>query len=497
MINPDDPKWTAYVLGELSEGERAQVEKELESSAPARDVVEEIRLTTAIIRERLAQEPSTTLSALQKQAITKAVSTRPKTRPVLRWAAAAGSIAAGVLIVIALSQPSLKLPLAGGSADLAPAPPSTPGQVRAEPAIEPEPAAAPLPTQKLEKDAAGITTNAPLDKAQEGRQGQQSQTVFGSPAVPTGSPAAPGLVSQAAGGRYAPTTLSFAENKLAAPAMAGITADRADRSRINTEAYDSVSDNPFIRVSQGTSATFSTDVDTASYADVRRFVTIGQLPPKNAVRIEEMINHFSYDYPSPAGRNPIGIYAEVAAAPWQPGHRLVLIGIKARASDISKLNDVKIQVEFNPAEVNAYRLIGYENRAVRHDEDRKDAGVMEAGQAVTGLFEIVPRGIEVQTAKSETLNIQVHYKLGEGSASDLVEMPVVDRGASFNNASNDFRFAAAVASFGMILRDSPYKGQSSLDAVIDVAEKSKGADRTGYREEFVQLVRRVRTLKTQ
>jgi len=462
-------------------------------------------------------------------------------------------------------------------------------------------------------------------------------------------------------------------------------------------------DNPFIRVAQDPLATFSVDVDTASYANMRRFITMNQLPPKDSVRIEEMINYFTYDYPSPAGSRPIAAYTEVAAAPWKPDHRLVRIAIKAKDVDMSKrppsnlvflidvsgsmatpeklpmlksamklmieklgegdhvamvtyagasglrlpatsgdkkdlinsaidgLNaggstnggagillayetaisnfikgginrvilatdgdfnvgvtnqgdlvriiedkaktgvflsvlgfgmgnykdstlekladkgngnyayidtlsearkvlveemsgtlltvakDVKIQVEFNPAEVNAYRLIGYENRALRHEDfndDKKDAGDMGAGHTVTAIFEVVPRGVEIQipgvdplkyqqpaaetsrrTPNGEILNLRIRYKEHEGNTNQLMETPVLDRAASFNMASPDFRFAAAVASFGMILRDSPYKGQSTLDAVIDMAEKSKGQDRNGYRDEFVKLVRKARALK--
>src|SRR5262249_29706171 len=180
--------------------------------------------------------------------------------------------------------------------------------------------------------------------------------------------------------------------------------------------------------------------------------------------------------------------------------------------------DVKIQVEFNPAEVNAYRLIGYENRALRHEDfndDKKDAGDMGAGQTVTALFEVVPRGVDdvqisavdqlkyqkramdsaVRLANREILNVRVRYKEPDGNTSQPMETPVIDRGTAFNNASSDFRFAAAVASFGMVLRDSPYKGQSTMDSVIEIAEKSRGADKNGYRDEFVQLVRKARILK--
>jgi Ca-activated chloride channel family protein len=178
--------------------------------------------------------------------------------------------------------------------------------------------------------------------------------------------------------------------------------------------------------------------------------------------------------------------------------------------------DVKIQIEFNPAEVNGYRLIGYENRILRDqdfNDDQKDAGDMGAGHTVTALFEVVPRGVEFpipsvdplkyqQAAQAngrarngELLNLKIRYKEPDGATSQLMEVPVVDHGSRFNSAGTDLRFAASVASFGMILRDSPHKGQSTFESVIDMADRSRGADTNGYRDEFVRLVRKARALK--
>ena len=486
---------------------------------------------------------------------------------------------------------------------------------------------------------------------------------------------------------------------VAAPPPAPV--DRTFRPSFNTEAYDRITDNPFIRVSQDPLATFSTDVDTASYANVRRFISQNQLPPKDAVRIEEMINYFSYDYPQPTGPHPILAQMEVASAPWSPQHRLVRIGIKGKDLNLSRrpssnlvflidvsgsmqppeklpllknamkmlvqnlsendrvsmvvyagasgmvlpptsgdrkqvilraldnleaggstngasgiqlaynlaaanyirggtnrvilatdgdfnvgvtnqgdlirlieekaksgvflsvlgfglgnlkdstlekladsgngnyayidtLNearkvlveqmggtlvtiakDVKIQIEFNPTQVNAYRLIGYENRVLRNEDfnnDLKDAGDMGAGHTVTALFEVVPAGADIavpgidplkyqtppaavrSSSTRETLTLKIRYKDPEGSQSKLMEVPLVDSGKSFASASTDYRFAASVAAFGMILRDSPYKGSASISAVLDMAEGSKGQDRNGYREEFIGLVNRARSL---
>jgi Ca-activated chloride channel family protein len=469
-----------------------------------------------------------------------------------------------------------------------------------------------------------------------------------------------------------------------------------------TESYDAISDNPFLPVAQNPLSTFSIDVDTASYSNVRRFLNQYQLPPRDGVRIEEMINYFSYDYPQPAGKDPIGATIEAAAAPWNPQHRLVRVGIKARDMDarrrpatnlvflldvsgsmepeerlpllknairmlveqltandrvtvvtyagttgialkpmrgdqkdtilslinslqaggstngasgiqlayeqaqanfirdgvnrvilatdgdfnvgitdrnallrlienkaqsgvflsvlgvgmgnykdatlemladkghgnyayldtlnearkvlveqmngtlITVAKDVKVQVEFNPAVVDAYRLIGYENRALRNEDfnnDLKDAGDMGAGHTVSVLYEVVPRGVSIgapgvdplkyqqpvaaptPNASNETLTVKLRYKEPTASDTKLLSFPLVDREQTFARASVDFRFAAAVASFGMILRDSPYKGTATFDSTLAIAEGSLGSDRSGYRREFMQLIQRARQIR--
>jgi Ca-activated chloride channel family protein len=188
---------------------------------------------------------------------------------------------------------------------------------------------------------------------------------------------------------------------------------------------------------------------------------------------------------------------------------------------ITVAKDVKIQVEFNSALVAGYRLIGYENRlmaAADFNNDKKDGGDMGSGHTVTALFEVVPRGAEInpiggdplrfqpvvervqpapdkQSALStELLNLKIRYKEPEGTESRLIEFPLVDRGQAFSNASSEFRFAAAVAAFGMILRDSPFKGSANWDLVNSIAVNSRGGDRDGYREEFVRLAERARVL---
>ena len=485
----------------------------------------------------------------------------------------------------------------------------------------------------------------------------------------------------------------------------GYLADRVVPS-VRNESYADIVDNRFVRAAEEPLATFSIDVDTASYSNVRRFLNQNQLPPRDAVRIEELINYFSYSYAQPTGSAPIAPNMEVASAPWNPQHRLVRIGIKAREINanrrppsnlvflvdvsgsmmdenklplvksglkmlvsnlgendfvsmvvyagasglvlaptsgarkdtinraidnlqaggstnggaglqlaygqavanfirngvnrvilmtdgdfnvgitnqdaltrliedraksgvylsvlgfgmgnlkdstmerladkgnghyayIDNLNearkvlveemsstlvtvakDVKIQVDFNPGRVEAYRLIGYENRALRAEDfnnDLKDAGDMGAGHTVTALFEVIPRGGAVPgpsvdpsryqapaaasadrapaSSSNELLTLRVRYKLPDANDSTRMDVPLVDRGNQFGQASADFRFAASVAGFGMILRDSPYRGNWTLNSVLDTAAGSRGQDRTGYRDEFISLVRKANALR--
>jgi Ca-activated chloride channel family protein len=481
------------------------------------------------------------------------------------------------------------------------------------------------------------------------------------------------------------------------PAPSVESSRRRDGGRpgdFNTEAYDRIDDNPFRRVTQDPLSTFSIDVDTASYANVRRFLNDGSLPPRDAVRIEELVNYFRFDYPRPSGDVPFSVHTEIAACPWNPTHRLALIGLQARPlaadrvparnlvflldvsgsmmpakrlplirtamrmlvdtlnegdriaivvyagasglvlpstsgadkekihqaiegleaggstngaagimlayqvaqdqfvkgginrvilatdgdfnigltnqGDLTRLieekrasgiflsvlgvgddnlkdstmekladrgngnyayldslhearkvlvkeagatlvtvaKDVKIQVEFNPANVAAYRLIGYENRVLRDqdfNDDKKDAGEIGAGHTVTALYEIVPPGADVDVAsvdplkyqrpsaqttaspagRDELMTVKLRYKAPDGDESRLISVPVKDRTSEL---SENVGFAAAVAEFGMLLRQSEYRGSSTHAEAASLARQFRGADPDGYRAEFVRLV---------
>lgn len=465
----------------------------------------------------------------------------------------------------------------------------------------------------------------------------------------------------------------------------------------NTEDYDHITENSFLKVSDNPLSTFSIDVDAASYSNVRRYLNQGELPPTGAVRIEEMINYFQYDYPQPSNDQPFSINTEISDAPWNNKHKLVLVGLQGKKiptqslppsnlvflvdvsgsmDEANKLplvrssmkmlvdqlreedhvsivvyagaaglvlkptsgqnktrikeaidnleaggstaggagiklaykvakehfieagnnrvilctdgdfnvgessndamerliekerksgifltvlgygmgnykdnkmqiladkgngnhayidgimeakkvlvnefggtlftiaKDVKLQVEFNPAKVQAYRLIGYENRMLAKEDfndDEKDAGELGSGHTVTALYEVIPVGVKSAFLKNvdplkyqsnetpltrssqtdEIMTVKFRYKAPAASASKLIEHPLKDNQLPIHKTSDNYRFAAAVAEFGLLLRNSSYKSDANYDQVIRLATRAKGTDREGYRAEFIRLV---------
>jgi Ca-activated chloride channel family protein len=472
-------------------------------------------------------------------------------------------------------------------------------------------------------------------------------------------------------------------------------------SSFNTEDYDNISENGFHKTTDEPLSTFSIDVDAASYSNVRRYLNGNALPPAGAVRVEELINYFKYDYPAPGGSHPFSINTEMAACPWNKEHKLVLIGLQGKKIPVDNLppsnlvflidvsgsmndplklplvksslkllvdqlreedkisivvyagaaglvlpptpgsnktaikealerleaggstaggdgirlayktareqllkkgnnrvilctdgdfnvgvssdddlvrlaekeresgvyltvlgygmgnykdnkmqkladkgngnhayidglseakkvlvnefggtlfaiaKDVKLQVEFNPARVQGYRLVGYENRLLNKEDfndDKKDAGELGSGHTVTALYEVIPVGVKssllkdvdglkyqstknTASASPELLTVKFRYKAPEGGSSKFIEHPVVDQHTAFEKTSDNFRFAASVAQFGMLLRDSEFKGTSSFSSVVRVASGAKGKDTEGYRKEFIKLVKKAALIK--
>jgi Ca-activated chloride channel family protein len=506
------------------------------------------------------------------------------------------------------------------------------------------------------------------------------------PAVPAPPPAAPSLKAL---GSVADGGLAGGQPLLPEPAEldAGQT--------MSTEEYGRIAENPFLDAARNPLSTFSIDVDRAAYSNVRRFLREGRRPPHDAVRIEEMVNYFPYDYPEPSAGQPFSITTEIASCPWNEKNRLLLIGLQGRriktddlppsnlvflidvsgsmfepdklplvksafhllvdqlrpqdhvaivayagnaglvlpstsgrdkgriAEAIDQLEaggstaggegivlaykiarqsfieggnnrvilatdgdfnvgvtsdgelerliekkrgerifltvlgfgtgnvkdskmelladkgngnyayvdtlkearkvfvqelgatlttiakDVKLQIEFNPAKVRAYRLIGYENRLLRAEDfhdDAKDAGDMGAGHSVTALYELVPPDGDLALARidplkyqttalrneadksPELLTLKLRYKEPDAETSRLLTQPVLDSTSSVARASENLRFAAAVAELGLLLRDSPSKSDASYEQVTQLAADALGADREGYRAEFQELV---------
>lgn len=473
-------------------------------------------------------------------------------------------------------------------------------------------------------------------------------------------------------------------------------------TRMNTEEYDRIQENGFKSVADTPLSTFSIDVDPASYSNMRRFINRGELPPADAIRTEELVNYFSYDYPKPTGNDPVKITVEAGTCTWNTAHRLVRIGLKAKeipteqlpasnlvflidvsgsmwganrldlvksslkllvnnlrnkdkvaivtyagsagvkleatsggdkqkireaideltaggstaggagihlAYQIAKKNfisdgnnriilcsdgdfnvgvssaegleqliekerksgvhltvlgygmgnykdrkiqvlaekgngnhayidnlqeanrvlvgefgatlhtvakDVKLQVEFNPFQVQAYRLIGYESRLLKDEDfnnDAKDAGDMGAGHTVTAFYEVIPAGVKNEyvgkvddlkyqkkekmtlkpTGSDELLTVKLRYKAPDKDVSRKMELPFVDNKG--DSVSSDFRFASAVAMFGQLLRDSDFKGTADYDKVIKLAKQGVNNDERGYRREFIRLVEAAKGLE--
>ncbi len=459
----------------------------------------------------------------------------------------------------------------------------------------------------------------------------------------------------------------------------------------NTEEYKRLQENNFQEVRTSPLSTFSIDVDTASYSNIRRFINSGGLPPVDAVRTEELLNYFTYEYPQPTGEHPVAVTTEIGDSPWNPERKLLLLGLQGKniatenlppsnlvflidvsgsmwspnklpllktafkmlaqqlrpqdrvaivvyagaaglvldstsgsekreiiakidslqaggstaggagiklaykvakehfleggnnrvvlatdgdfnvgassEGELSRLiegyrddriflsvlgfgmgnikdnkmemladrgngnyayidnaleakkvmvsqlagtlytiaKDVKVQVEFNPAKVKAYRLIGYENRALADrdfNDDRKDAGDMGAGHSVTALYEIIPAEdknfvssvdpLVFQKPQSvpsnDWLQIKVRYKQPQANDSSLMTARVPDGSATSSLSSENFRFAAAVAEYGMLLRNSEFKGQSSYLQALTLARGARGLDEQGYRAEFIKML---------
>lgn len=498
--------------------------------------------------------------------------------------------------------------------------------------------------------------------------------------------------------REAKYSYSIAAQPIAAPSVAYDQSGYADqemREPWNTEEYDAIHENIFHDAIRNPLSTFSIDVDAASYSNIRRFINSGNRPPKDAVRIEEMVNYFDYDYEQPKRDDPFAVVTEISSAPWNEKHKLVHIGLQGKipteklspsnlvflidvsgsmdepnklpllkssfkmlveelrpqdhvaivvyagaaglvleptpGSEKKKIidaldrleaggstaggaginlayatarehfkkdgnnrvilatdgdfnigessnasmerlieakrqegifltvlgygmgnykdskmeiladkgngnyayidnitearkvlvnefggtlftiaKDVKLQIEFNPAHVKAYRLIGYENRMLKSEDfnnDKKDAGELGSGHTVTALYEIIPVGVESEFFKidelkyqhtkidpaakksDELMTIKLRYKNPNEDVSKLIVHPLKDNNIALAKTSDNFRWSASVAAFGMLLRESEYSKNYTYDDVVQLAQGARGNDKEGYRIEFINMVK--------
>ena len=287
--------------------------------------------------------------------------------------------------------------------------------------------------------------------------------------------------------------------------------DAARPSQFEADAgpYAFTGERPFVSVMSRPRASVPLVVNSASYLDVRRSIDAGLLPPRESVRIEGMINHFPYEYPQPTAGEPFSLNLDVVTCPWEPTHQLVRIGLKGH-QDVAVRADSRIEVEFNPRRVASYRLIGYDRQKTEtqnSNEENVGSHPMAAGYTLTTLYEVVPLkrvGTAAHTqmptvareASEPLLTAKLQLKTrGNDAAVGFIERTLSDTGFDFAAAPSDLKFAAAVAEFGMILRDSEYKGNGSLQQVIEWAQQGTGADMNGYRADFIELVRKAQALK--
>lgn len=273
--------------------------------------------------------------------------------------------------------------------------------------------------------------------------------------------------------------------------------------------YAFTGERPFVSVRSRPRSSVPLVVNSPSYLDVRRSINAGLLPPRESVRIEGMINHFPYEYPPPTAGETFSLNLDVVSCPWEQTHRLVRIGLKGHEA-IADPADSRIEVEFNPRQVASYRLIGYDRQKPEtqgSNEQNAGSHSIAAGYTLTTFYEVVPLtrvdtathtqmpSVEGEASKPLlTAKLQLKTR-GNNAAFALIQRTVSDTGFDFGAAPSDLKFAAAVAEFGMILRDSEYKGNGSLQQVLEWAQQGKGADVNGYRADFIELVRKAQALK--
>ncbi len=275
----------------------------------------------------------------------------------------------------------------------------------------------------------------------------------------------------------------------------GSAAMRPDATQSLPSQAGPSEDSPFRAAAELPASTFGLNVDNASYRHVYQLIIDdGRLPEPSSVRIEEMINYFPYDYAPPAGSETeaLTVRADVVQCPWAAGHVLLRVVLLARPGEGRAWNppeiiarDARVRVVFNPAAVASWRLIGFDGPV--SGPAAGPGGLIAAGRSLTVLYELVPAGA---APAASICTVRAEYRLpGEVRLRQLTLRAAGGPAGRFQDASADFRFAATVAGFGMILRNSSYKGTCRAAGMLDAAEASLGDDRTGRRSEFIGVLR--------
>ncbi|MGR3178252.1 MAG: YfbK domain-containing protein [Candidatus Anammoxibacter sp.] len=285
------------------------------------------------------------------------------------------------------------------------------------------------------------------------------------------------------------------------------TTSRYALPHYNLQNYEIIYRNRNKPVADNSQYVIPINVDTTGYDNVRQLLGNNQMPPSDAVNIEEMINYFDYNYSSSDDGLPFTVITEISRSPWNDKHKLVHIGFRGNkirgvnlpnsnqhSKHVTTAKDIRVRLEFDPNKIKAYRLIGYEK--MDRDAGGKNiyrncemyANELYAGQMGTVLYELIPADSSEGSRSNKIITLKLGYKLPDKDQWHIFICPVVERYVPFDDASDNFRFSTAVAGFGMLLKNSGYNRNLTYSDVIRIAKGSKGKDLEGRRAEFIRLV---------
>jgi hypothetical protein len=503
-IDPDDPKWTAYVLDELDADERAAVELELNASEEARGIVEELRVAAAMMKTELRSAVTVeSLTDQQRNTIVAAAgpirrerrSYKPQWFWITGFSVAASAIIAIVLIVGEKQPVPLSPAVAGNSQPVVQSKSVAPAEGASTPPDK-QPSAKEIPSKQPPQRNESIIQGARLsDETRDATTADAPKGAVEAEKKDAGKANGDTQKREDFRRQFEQAAEPLAVTNFAPASAPKALDEKADK--IVTGAKEMVVPPPppaapmapiARALPAGTGGTIGANriamPPPSSYLSVRGFINQNMLPPRNTVRVEDMVNYFTYDYPQPAANNVLTASIESAAAPWNEQHRLVRIGVHGIDRRVQGLmstvpaRNVSIAVAFDSAIAQDHRFIGSE-------EGPRPIANLNPGQSATLLYEIVPAG-----KSAGPITVTINYVEPTLNQTRSLVFRYVDSGNSFAGSSSDFRFAAAVASFGMILSDSPYKGTATIDGVRRIVADSIGTDSNGMRREFLQLVQR-------